>query len=168
MGSHNSHLLAFSSTKQGNKPCPSLRQDRWRVPTSSCTGDRAIKYPVRGIIIFKGLQFLSTRVALRHYTSLKRLLNQQRISASAVAVRVAALMRQGSLLKLGMILYCGSLLPSHRTKGHRNPCVLTDSSQPCLALCRGHTRPGAWGPEGSKPQVAICKSTGPTTSSQQG
>lgn len=45
-----------------------------------------MKCPVQGIIIFKGLEFLSTRVALRHYTILKRLLNQQRISTCVVAV----------------------------------------------------------------------------------
>lgn len=51
----------------------------------SHTGSCSLTCPARGIIIFKGLQFLSTRVALRHYTILKRLLNQQRISTSVVA-----------------------------------------------------------------------------------
>lgn len=84
--SHKSHLPAFSSTKQGNKPRPSLPRGLREVPTSSCTGDRTAEYPVQGIMIFEGLQFLSTRVALRPYTVLKRLLNQQRISTSLVAV----------------------------------------------------------------------------------
>lgn len=65
-----------------------LPWDYWRVPKSSGTGDSSIKCPVQGIITFKGLEFLlSTRVALRHYTILKRLLNQQRISTGMVAVR---------------------------------------------------------------------------------
>lgn len=53
---------------------------------SSHTGDCSTKCPVQGIIIFKGLQFFSARVALRHYTILKRLPNQQRMSMSVVVV----------------------------------------------------------------------------------
>lgn len=159
--SHKSHLPAFSSTKQDNKPCPSLHQDCWRVPTSLRTGDRAIKYPVRGIIIFKGLQFLSTRVALRHYTILKRLLNQQRISTSAVARRVAVLMRHGSLLKLGTVL-------CRRHTGQGDPGSLRPHGFFLMlpgTVLWPHT---AWRPKGSEPQGPVCKSTGTTTSSQQG
>lgn len=60
---------------------------------SSCTGNRSIKCPVQRIIIFKGLQFFSTRVAFRHYTILKRFPNQQRISTSVVAVKGDSLLR---------------------------------------------------------------------------
>ena len=49
------------------------------------TGHSSTKCPVQGIIIFKGSQFLSTRVTLRHYMFLKRLLDQQRISTDTVA-----------------------------------------------------------------------------------
>lgn len=85
MESNKSHLPAFSSTTQDNKPGPTLSQDCWRVPGSSRTAGCSFTCPVWGIITFKGLQFLSTRVARRHYTILERLLNQQRISTSAVA-----------------------------------------------------------------------------------
>lgn len=162
LGKSQSHLPAFSSTKQDNKPCPSLPQDCWRVPTSSRTGDCAPKYPVWGIMIFEGLQFLSTRVALRHYTILKRLLNQQRISTSMVAVRVAALMRQGSILNWGMVL-CSC------HTGPRDAGIPVSSQS--LAIVAWHCAVGAhtaWSPKCSKPQGPICKSTGPPPLSSSG
>lgn len=128
------------------------------MPTSSCTEGCSIKCPVQGIIIFKGLQFLSTRVALRHYMILKRPVNQQRISTSVAA----ASMRQGSVLNLGT--GSGQDLCSCHT-GYRDTGILVSSvvRPNCLAQCRGHAQPRAPNAKATGP---VCKLTEPATSSQ--
>lgn len=51
--------FAFSSTKQGNKPCLSLPQDYWRVvPMSLYTGDHCIKCPAHGLLYLRTIVLL--------------------------------------------------------------------------------------------------------------
>lgn len=161
--SHKSHLPAFSSTKWNNRLCPLLPWDCRKAPTSSCTKDSSIKCPAQGIIIFKGFQFLSTRVALRHYVILKRLLDQQRISTAMVAAGTAALTeRQGSILNSGTaqgLVLC----PVTQGKGRQRFLCLRGFSQCCSAQCREHTRPGD--PTAQSHRGPVCKLTGTTSSS---
>lgn len=113
-------LPAFSSTKRDNKSCLSLPQDCWRVPTSLCTGGRSVKCPVQGIIIFKGLQSFSARVAPRHYMILTRLPNQQRISTSVAVVASGGsppCSKSSSILNLGTDPRPGPLTPVTQSKG---------------------------------------------------
>ena len=77
--------FAFSSTKQGNKPCLSLPGDCWRVvPMSLYTGDHCIKCPVQGVIISKDYSPSPQKVALRHDTSQERRPDHQELAKCGV------------------------------------------------------------------------------------
>ena len=92
-------------------------------------------------------------MAPRHYTILKRLLNQQRISRSACWLQAVAALREASLESpLGNGLRAWFSAVSHGTKGCWDPCVFTGSSHCCLAQGCGHTGP----------ETGTRKATGPS------
>ena len=119
----------------------------------SCTGSCSLTCPARGIIIFKGLQFFSTRVALRHYTILKRLLNQQRISTSVVAASGASPPGDEPPISTGDMLRAWLSAPTPQgTERRWDPCVLADYSQWRLAQGHGHIRPRDRNTQGHRAQ----------------
>lgn len=85
----------------------------------SHTGSCSLRVQQGGLLYFKGLQFLSTRVALRHYDP-EEASKSTRISTSVVAASEAALRRQASNLSWRPAQ--GLVLCSHAT-GDWDPCV---------------------------------------------